>query len=774
MSTDLSKTSSEVVETNSLREIFLFCAVLLFEIYSLAVSFGGPFFEVGYFLIVVISQTIAGAYIWAQLRQSDKTLPLPELLAMGFAIGSASAAISQLIIRDLLGIRLFISTLVPIIGVAIWLITKRDPQLPVKVTHATTNTLLWLLFPAPLALSFFVWELYATFVIPLFLLVFLIFRKFHKVDYLFLIILPVFLSSAFSILFHQHHRISVALSLTGLDEMFDEGHAIGFANWGIFSNIFQSDVGFSYYKLSYLWLGPILELTNSSPLIISSAIAIPVIFTFIGLALWALTFVIGKSTYAARVASVLVFSQHSLIEPWNIPLRPAQSLILCYLIGSLVALSKNWSSKLILSLITAYVLFVTFGTRAQYGLLLLIGITATHFISIIRIRFALLRILKFALPSATVLLLCYYLFFSAPFLDYGKSVDDTILATIASGLGLRIIVPMLLTGKLIFKQSNVLMNSLIIISLLLMFGIDHQMLGDSSFFTIIFICSVFISIKLTSLKLSLPKHQLFCFAAIGCVTGLSLRLIYDIYKWRDPSIYSGFRSFILTAAAQKDRAILFSLPAFILIAIILLVVLKVSGRAGLFSPLLLIIAISMSFGVTLAATFRQVTAHYRYQISFSEVSTDSTDQLSDFGEEYHEAVKWFRTNSSRDDVFAINTAIPDYLTISHRDLVPFSILTHRQSYIESPGLPLGLRPDYPRESAKQSQQTNEILSRLDASYFFPLQPKKELFIQLQKEHVKWFVVILRNTPLRSWEPWAATRFMNSEFAILDLADLETE
>ncbi|MSZ67920.1 MAG: hypothetical protein F2712_04570, partial [Actinobacteria bacterium] len=113
MSTDLSKTSSEVVETNSLREILLFCAVLLVEIYSLAVSFGGPFFEVGYFLLVVISQTFAGAYIWAQLRQSDKTLPLPELLAMGFAIGSASAAISQLIIRDLLGIRLFLSPLVP-------------------------------------------------------------------------------------------------------------------------------------------------------------------------------------------------------------------------------------------------------------------------------------------------------------------------------------------------------------------------------------------------------------------------------------------------------------------------------------------------------------------------------------------------------------------------------------------------------------------------------------------------------------------------------------
>ncbi len=108
MSTDLSTTPSLITENNSLREVLLFCSVLIVEVYSLAVAFGGPFFEVGYFLILVISQTTAGAYIWAQLRRTDKSLPLPELLAMGFAIGSASAAVSQLIIRDLLGIRLFL------------------------------------------------------------------------------------------------------------------------------------------------------------------------------------------------------------------------------------------------------------------------------------------------------------------------------------------------------------------------------------------------------------------------------------------------------------------------------------------------------------------------------------------------------------------------------------------------------------------------------------------------------------------------------------------
>lgn len=66
---------SQNSEPNSLREVLLFCTVLLVEVYSLAVSFGGPFFEVGYFLLVVVSQTFAGI---RQLSTSDQP-HLPKL-----------------------------------------------------------------------------------------------------------------------------------------------------------------------------------------------------------------------------------------------------------------------------------------------------------------------------------------------------------------------------------------------------------------------------------------------------------------------------------------------------------------------------------------------------------------------------------------------------------------------------------------------------------------------------------------------------------------------
>jgi hypothetical protein len=275
MTTDLSKTSPEVAETNSLREIFLFCAVLLVEIYSLAVSFGGPFFEVGYFLLVVISQTFAGAYIWAQLRKSDKSLPLPELLAMGFAIGSASAAISQLIIRDLFGIRQSISPLIPIIGVAIWLVMKRDRQLPVKVTHVSTNTLLWLLFPAPLAYSHWIPELMPLFLIPL--LICATIRKHQKT-----IITVIILTSSTLVFWFRQIFTALPFSLTSInhDQIYDYAHSIGISSWGISDNINVVGETFSYYKFTYLWLGPIVSLNPTRSILLTTGL-IPILFCLV-------------------------------------------------------------------------------------------------------------------------------------------------------------------------------------------------------------------------------------------------------------------------------------------------------------------------------------------------------------------------------------------------------------------------------------------------------------------------------------------------------------
>jgi hypothetical protein len=339
MTTDLSKTSPEVAETNSLREIFLFCAVLLVEIYSLAVSFGGPFFEVGYFLLVVISQTFAGAYIWAQLRQSDESLPLPELLAMGFAIGSASAAISQLIIRDLLGIRLFLSPLVPIIGVAIWLITKRDPQLPVKVTHATTNTLLWLLFPAPLTLmrnNIIFLPLYLT---PLTLLA----LRIHKSDALksrlagnTFVLLSTNLLVFASILNYINKQLTQPGSgiarIISDDLRTDIAHSVGFFTWGLNTNVELVNYTNAYYKIAHLWIGPIIESSGSLAVNTTALVSPYFLILVIALALWTFTYRLSANTKAASIGAVLFFAQTDIQDTFEVNFRFVWLLGAIYLI----------------------------------------------------------------------------------------------------------------------------------------------------------------------------------------------------------------------------------------------------------------------------------------------------------------------------------------------------------------------------------------------------------------------------------------------------------
>ena len=390
-----------------------FCAVLLFEIYGLAITFGGPFFEVGYFLLVVISQTFAGAYIWAQMRQSDKTLPLPELLAMGFAIGSASAAIAQLIIRDLFGIRIFLSPLVPIIGVAIRLLTKRHPKTPVIITHATTNTLLWLLFPAPLAMSFFIWELQVIFILPLFIFV-LLYNRSKRTNYYSLTLIIFSLVAIFSLVVETTFKESIARTLSGWDEIFDEALSIGFSNWGINEHIGRVGNSIAYYKLSHLWLGPTLELIGASPMVISVSVVPLIVFTFLGLSLWTLSHQIYMSSFSAGIASVLVFVQHSLPEPENFSIRIAQCLVLIYSLAALKALVNSWPNRYQKSIVAPTVFFVVFSTRAQFGLILLFGYSIYELNLFLHKKTLLKDYVLTMAAIASSLAICFLIFFNEP------------------------------------------------------------------------------------------------------------------------------------------------------------------------------------------------------------------------------------------------------------------------------------------------------------------------------------------------------------------------
>ncbi len=756
-------------EPNSLREVLLFCAVLVVEVYSLAVAIGGPFFEVGYFLLVIISQTTAGACIWAQLRRTDISLPLPELLAMGFAIGSASAAISQLIIRDLLGIRLFISPLVPIIGVAIWLITRRNTRLPVTISHATTSTLLWLLFPAPLAISFLIWQLHMFFIIPLGLFAF--FTKYLKAKtFGWIIIMIGSLSAIFGFLFNTMQKTPIALSLFGWDELFDEAMAIGFANWGIDDHIGRAGDSVAYYKLSHLWLGPLLEMSNSTPIIITTSIVPLAIFTFIGLALWSLSFEIYRSDSAAGIGTILVFLQCALPEPENFAIRIAQSLVIVYSLSALNALIKSSTNQITEILIVLFSFFVIFGTRAQYGLILLFGYSIHKLALMFRHKVLRTQFILLLSAAALSLISSFLIFFNDPPHGTGSPNQGSailLMGFFVSVVGLRSLIPLMTLTKINGNRVELFL-SMILASAIIFFVIPQSFLSNAPSLIITLLTSILIAYDTSKLRESITTLLFVSILILASSLGFLLRLFYDLYKWTDRTNIRGFFKLLVALATDGKYIAFFAMVPFVALIVLLHILMKVARRQFNWRPIMLLTALSMSLGISIATIYRSVTAYFKYGI---ELSSDLVPEspMSWYVESNRlDALEWMRDNTQRDEIFAQNNNTPDFRISAYNSSLILSASIHRRAFVE--GIQsTELQQDFPRHVSHQSERQRKELLRLNISYIFPIAPNETRLKILQSYKVKWFVVDLGNTELRDWEPYATTRFMNEKVAILELA-----
>ena len=85
-------------------------------------------------------------------------------------------------------------------------------------------------------------------------------------------------------------------------------------------------------------------------------------------------------------------------------------------------------------------------------------------------------------------------------------------------------------------------------------------------------------------------------------------------------------------------------------------------------------------------------------------------------------------------------------------------LTGRRSLVEAPGY----------EQGKRETTIAKLAPRIEVSLGFPIAPSAEVANYLIDSGVRWFIVDLARTPIRSWEPWATTRFINKKIAILEI------
>ena len=763
MNKDSYNTQPVVVENSSLREVILFCVVLVIEIYSLAVAFGEPLFEIGYFLAVVVSQTFAGAYIWAQLRQSDKTLPLPELLAMGFAIGSASAAISQLIIRDLLGIRLFLSPLVPIIGVAIWLVTKRDPQLPVKVTHATTNTLLWLLFPAPLAYSHWVPELMALFIMPLF--IYATKRKHQKS-----IIAVLILTSSTLVFWFRQIFTTLPFGLTSInhDQIYDYAQSVGTSSWGISDNINVVGDTFSYYKFTYLWLGPIVNLIPTRSIFLVSTLTPILLYVVIGLVFWALTLHMSKIQLAANIAAVLLFLQASLPEPWVFERRPLYLYSVSILVSVVLVFSKTWKNKKFVLLIIAATSFVLTSTRLQYSVIFFLAIALKQLFSLAFRKEKLRDLMPVALAILFGLLVSFLTLFSrgdSQSSYIGFQDKSEALKTLFLGVAVRAIVPTVICMVIFYRKLNFIIPLTVTTASLIIYFATPRFESDFSSIEIILIVTVpVVAILLAHIFANLGdlRNRIF----YGCVVliGIFARLAFDWFKWIPQDAYLGAKRVFHHFLTSSSSEVAFNLLFISLLSLFSWFALRPGSVRR--SKFLVIAAIAcfFSFGVSISSNFRYVTNKLRYNTDIFSKQVEGPDFRWLVDVDFIEATNYLKDNTTQDDIFATNVHRynDDYQAYGSSLIV--SSIIERRSYVEA--------PFYARRGDRESTPA-EFKIRLNASLQFPIEPGVEYLANLIEKHVKWFVVDLGNTPLRDWEPWATTRFMNEKVAILELANSTT-
>ena len=761
----------------SRNDVLWFCLVLLVEVFGLSVALGGPWIEVSYFLLVVVSQTVAGAYIWAHLREHEQQLPIPELLAMGFAIGSSSAAISQLILRDLLGIRLMISPYVPIIAVAIWLLVKRSPKLGVEITHTDSTTLLWLLFPAPLAMSYFVVELLPVFVVPLTIfalaassnrfknrLVDLDNRKFVLVAVLivpFLTLITAFTSTLL-------RTFSVAISLIGNDELYDFSHARGFAQWGIRENINVVGETFSYYKLSHLWLGPIVDQLSPDAILITTSILPLFLYLIIGSSLWALTQMLTQNERMANVSTVLVLIQVTLPEPYILERRPLYLFSAIIFIAIVIFNTKTWKLNLTFYFAVFLGTFIAGSTRVQYALVLYTGILIASVYWAIKQRMTFIDLLTRFVSISLGLCISYQVFFRTENSQTGalqfQDLDKSIGAAFGS-LALRVWIPFFVVIALKVRIANKgLIVGLMIASLLYHLFFPRFAAERYTIEIFILIGVPFASMVLVNFLKMTWKPMVYIAAAVTFLVGIMSRLTYDIFKWRDPKSLPGYQRVAQIVSSDSDWEIVFTiLPVTLIAGLAYISIRKIYSQN--YRTIAIAVFISTNLlGISLATQIRTITSGLRYGTEIFASSQSDTATRWKISVDHRNSLSFLLENSNRDDIFATSAHSYDIDFENYGSTLIITSITGRRSILEAPFFFMRTRA---------SSNWNRFNQLMLTSLTFPNSPNDSSFNFLRRSNVRWFVVDLERTELRDWEPWATTRFINDKVAILELAtDIE--
>ena len=112
--------------------------------------------------------------------------------------------------------------------------------------------------------------------------------------------------------------------------------------------------------------------------------------------------------------------------------------------------------------------------------------------------------------------------------------------------------------------------------------------------------------------------------------------------------------FFISIVTNGQYSAIASVAPFIAMTLLIVLTFKLFLHINMLRPVALLVALSMSFGISLATTYRSVTNHYRYRHDLVG-DIDPNSALTWYVDpERVEALAWLRENTERDEIFAQN------------------------------------------------------------------------------------------------------------------------
>lgn len=745
-----------------------FCAVLFLQVFCLSVALGGPWREVISFILLIALQTISGAIIWCISINPKKSFHIFEVLVFGFVTSFALIGISQLILQPIFPLAHYFSLLLCPLSALIVGISSNFREHRFDIVNPDTSAFKFLLFPAPLALSFSVGEIIPAYLLPFFLYILLesrlqspkFFRNIRKLKLLLISGVIGVCATTLFLATKYFRGTSPALGLVGNDELFDFAHSRGYTIWGISENINFAGDNFRLYKFVQVWLGTFLEGSPTSILLTSTVIPI-VLFSTIGLAFWCLATTISPNLRVANIASVLIFAQASLPEPYMIERRPLYLIsVILIIFGITIYRHEELETKRLVFPIWLVISFVFFSSRIQYAAVFFLGFVLLDAYKCLRGKIAFSLLLARCFAVSTGAIFAYFVFFRS---GISNSTEihffpiATTIKTLANSLGARVF---LLLGLLILikgLRSEFFILFAMIASACLFFLFAPRYEAWRYSIEIALIASVpLVSIAIAENWPNAKNKLLITTITVSFVVGMMNRVAYDVAKWLEPS---NDQRLIKTLKSVTSEG----WPQFVLtlsILGLLFVVLKflfANQTIGLVVGACFLVTSSYFSGSFLAADFRVFTASGEISRKVLEYSPNQTTRWFEQSA-YSDGLNFFVKESSVHDIFATNAHAYDENYEKYGSSLILTSLTGRRSFAEAPNI----------DRSPPSDPADEFYSRMRYSLDFPKTASSISYDALVAKNVRWFIVDLERTELRTWEPKATTRFINEKIAILEL------